>query len=55
MAPCPFENLGRTLYYIVLVGDWTHDLAHTVASNMVKESHASHKHRKDTINTIDEL
>ena len=27
-------------YYIAPVGDWTHDLPHTVASNMVKVSHA---------------
>ena len=28
------------LQYIAPVGDWTHDLPHTVASNMVKVSHA---------------
>ena len=27
-------------YYIAPVRDWTHDLPHTVASNMVKVSHA---------------
>ena len=27
-------------YYIAPVGDWTHDLPHTVASNMVKMYHA---------------
>ena len=26
--------------YIAPVGDWTHDLPHTVASNMVEVSHA---------------
>ena len=27
-------------YYIAPVGDLTHDIPHTVASNMVKSSHA---------------
>ena len=41
-----WENLTSHLvgmknsYYIAPVGDWTHDLPHTVASNMVKVSHA---------------
>ena len=37
------SHLGRmknSSYYIVPVGDRTHDLPHTVASNMVKVSHA---------------
>ena len=37
------SHLGRmknSSYYIAPVGDWTHDLPHTVASNMVKVSHA---------------
>ena len=38
-----FSHLGRmknSSYYIAPVGDRTHDLPHTVASNMVKVSHA---------------
>ena len=37
------SHLGRmknSSYYIALVADRTHDLPHTVASNMVKVSHA---------------
>ena len=37
------SHLGRmknSSYYIAPVGDRTHDLPHTVASNMVKVSHA---------------
>ena len=41
-----WENLTSHLvrmknspYYIAPVGDWTHDLPHTVASNMAKVSH----------------
>ena len=44
-----WENLTSHLvrtknssYYIAPVGDWTHDLPHTVASNMVKVSHVNH-------------
>ena len=36
-------HLGRmknSSYYIAPIGDRTHDLPHTVASNMVKVSHA---------------
>ena len=39
----PYQSPGRmknSSYYIAPVGDWTHDLPHTVASNMVKVSHA---------------
>ncbi len=31
--------MKNSSYYIAPVGDWTHDLPHTVASNMVKVSH----------------
>ena len=40
----PYQSPGRmknSSYYIGTVEDWTHDLPHTVASNMVKVSHAS--------------
>ncbi len=39
----PYQSPGRmknSSYYMAPVGDWTHDLPHTVASNMVKVSHA---------------
>ena len=39
----PYQSPGRmknSSYYIAPVGDWTHDLPHTVASNMFKVSHA---------------
>ena len=39
----PYQSPGRmknSSYYIAPVGDRTHDLPHTVASNMVKVSHA---------------
>ena len=32
-------RMKNSSYYIAPVGDWTHDLPHTVASNMVKVSH----------------
>ena len=32
--------MKNSSYYIAPVGDRTHDLPHTVASNMVKMSHA---------------
>ena len=32
--------MKNSSYYITPVGDWTHDLPHTVDSNMVKVSHA---------------
>ena len=38
----PYQSPGRmknSSYYIALAGDRTHDLPHTVASNMVKVSH----------------
>ena len=34
------EKLILYIYYIAPVGDRTHDLPHTVASNMIKVSHA---------------
>ena len=39
----PYQSPGQDEKLILLycpVGDWTHDLPHTVASNMVKVSHA---------------
>ena len=39
----PYQSPDRMInsyYYIAQVGDLTHDLPHTVASNMVKVSHA---------------
>ena len=41
----PYQSPGHDEKLILLniiapVGDWTHDLPHTVASNMVKVSHA---------------
>ena len=41
----PGQSPGRiknSSYYIAPVGVQTHDLTHTVASNMVKVSHALH-------------
>ena len=41
----PYQSPGRmknSSYYIAPAGDRTHDLPHTVASNMVKVSHALH-------------
>ena len=39
--PCPSRGrMKNSSYYIALVGDRTHDLTHTVASNMGKMSHA---------------
>ena len=32
--------MKNSSYYIAPIRDWTHDLPHTVASNMVKVSHA---------------
>ena len=32
--------MKNSSYYIAPVGDWTHDLPHTVASNMAKVSYA---------------
>ena len=34
------DRMKKSSYYIAPVGDRTHDLPHTVASNMVKVSHA---------------
>ena len=39
--------MKNSSYYIAPVGDQTHDLPHTVASNMVKVSH-SHTHSATT-------
>ena len=39
----PYQSPGRmknSSYYIAAVGERTHDLPHTVASNMVNVSHA---------------
>ena len=39
----PYQSPGRmknSSYYIAPVGDWTHDLPHSVASNIGKVSHA---------------
>ena len=40
----PYQSPGQDekfiLLYIAPVGGWTHDLPHTVASNMIKVSHA---------------
>ena len=39
----PYQSPGRmknSSYYIAPVGDWTHDLPHTVASNMATVSDA---------------
>ena len=39
--PCQSPGqMKNSSYYIAPVGDCTHDLPHTVASNMVKVSHA---------------
>ncbi len=39
----PYQSPGRmknSSYYIIApVGDWTQDIPHTIASNMVKVSH----------------
>ena len=32
--------MKNSSYYIAPVGDWTHDLPHTVAANMVNMFHA---------------
>ena len=59
----PYQSPGgmkNSSYYIAPVGDWTHDLPHTIASNMVKVSHAlnhsatkcSHGHDKVCANKI---
>ena len=32
--------MKNSSYYIAPIGDWTHDLPYTVASNMVDVSHA---------------
>ena len=34
------DRMKNPSYYIAPVGDWTHDIPHTVASNMAKVSHA---------------
>ena len=51
----PYQSPGRmknSSYYIAPVGDRTHDLPHTVASNMVKMSHALNHSVFNLINVI---
>ena len=49
----PDQSPGRmknsSYYYSAPVGDWTHDLPHTVASNMVKVSHALNHSAKEAV------
>ena len=43
----PYQSAGRlknSSYYIAPAADRTHDLPHTVASNMVKVAHALKNH-----------
>ena len=42
--------MKNSSYYIAPVGDWTHDLPHTVASNMVKVSHALNHSATEAVN-----
>ena len=44
--------MKNSSYYIAPVGDWTHDLPHTVASNMVKVSHALNHLATEAVTTI---
>ena len=47
-------RMKNSSYYIAPVGDWTHDLPHTVASNMVKVSHAlNHSATEAVLVTVD--
>ena len=49
------SHLGRmknSSYYIAPVGDRTHDLPHTVASNMVKVSHALNHSATEAVDCI---
>ena len=51
----PNQSPGRmknSSYYIAPVGDWTHDLPHTVASNMVKVSHALNHSATEAVMTL---
>ena len=43
--------MKNSSYYIAPVGDWTHDLPHTVTSNMVKVSHAINHSATEASNT----
>ena len=45
-------RMKNSPYYIASVGDWTHDLPHTVASNMVKVSHALNHSAKAAVSTV---
>ena len=43
----------KNSYYIVPVGDQTHDLPHTIASNMVKVSHTlNHSATEAVLNDV---
>ena len=50
--------MKNSSYYIAPAGDWTHDLPHTVASNMVTASNAlkhmysKKKREKDMLEAI---
>ena len=48
----PYQSPGRmknSSYYIAPVGDSTHDITHTVASNMVKVTHALNHSATDAV------
>ena len=45
-------RMKNSSYYIAPVGDWTHDLPHTVASNMVKVSHALNHSATEAVTII---
>ena len=44
--------MKNSSYYIAPVGDWTHDLPHTVASNMVKVSHALNHSATEAVDDV---
>ena len=49
-----YQSPGRmknSSYYIAPVEDWTHDLPHTLASNMVKVSHALNHSATEAVHT----
>ena len=46
--------MKNSSYYIAPVGDWTHDLLHTVASNMVKVSHALNHSATEAVHSATE-
>ena len=45
--------MKNSSYYIAPVGDQTHDLPHTAASNMVKVSHALNHTATEAVMTTD--